>query len=73
MIQLNFPHPPLFIGAPGFLPGQGIVTIFYKHSKLPYFVSSQPVMKEQTEVTVGSQVGEEKFQTADVLLLTSQG
>ena len=56
-----------------FSPRQGIVTIFYKHSKLPYFVSSQPVMKEQTEVTVGSQVGEEKFQTADVLLLTSQG
>ena len=73
MIQLSFPHPPQFIGAPGFLPGQGIVPIFHKHSKLPYFVSSQPVMKEQTEVAVGLQVGEEKFQTAYVLLLTCQG
>ena len=73
MIQLNFPHPPLFIHAPGFLPSQSIVPIFHKHSKLPYFVSSQPVIKEQTEVAVGLQVGEEKFQTAYVLLLTCQG
>ena len=73
MIQLSFPHPPPFISAPGFLPGQGIVSIFCKHSKLPYFVCSQPVMKEQTEVAVGLQVGEEKFQMAYVLLLTCQG
>ena len=72
LIQLNLPHLPPFIHAPGLLPCQGIITVFHKHSKFPYFVSSQPVMKEQTKVALGLQVGEDKFQTADVLLLTCQ-
>lgn len=72
LVQLDFPGLPSLILIFRLFPGQGIVAIFHEHSKFSYFVSSQSVIKEQTEVALGGQVGEEKFQSANILLVPCQ-
>lgn len=72
LVQLDFSCLPSLVLIFRLFPCQSTVAVFHEHSKFSYFVASQPVIKEQTEVASGCQVGEEKFQSANILLVPRQ-